>query len=294
MFAFALLAAACGAAPAPTATPLPSPTALPTTTPFPTLASTATAIPTATLVPTPWPTPDAEAPSRRVRLPILMYHYVEPWPVDPNDVRQALTVKPEDFAAQMQYLRDNGFVSVSLYDLLYALALGWPLPARAVVITFDDGYRSLVDYAVPVMQPLGFTGTVFVVTEVMDKGLAQYLTWPQAEALYAQGWKIEPHTKSHQQLAGRDRDFQLYEMLGSVQTVAAHIGVQPRFFNYPAGQYDDLTLQLAREMNLWGGVSTEFGREHTLESLYTLSRVRVDGRGALPGFVNGVTGSLEP
>ena len=178
--------------------------------------------------------------------------------------------------------------------MLYAVTQGRPLPEKAVVITFDDGYRSLMDYARPAMTPYGFTGTVFVITELMDKGLEQYLTWPQAEALYAQGWKIEPHTKSHQQLAGRDRDFQLYEMLGSLQTVAAHIGVQPRFFNYPAGRYDDLTLQLAHEMNLWGGVSTEFGREHTLQSLYTLTRVRVDGHGTLPDFVNGVTGSAEP
>jgi peptidoglycan/xylan/chitin deacetylase (PgdA/CDA1 family) len=222
-----------------------------------------------------------------------MYHYVEPWPADANEIRQALTVRPEDFAAQMQYLHDHGFVTVNLYDLLYALTQGRPLPERAVVITFDDGYRSLMDYALPVMQPLGYAGTVFVITEVMDKGLAQYLTWPQAEALYAQGWKIEPHTKSHQELAGRDRDFQLYEMLGSLQTVQAHIGTPPRFFNYPAGKYDDLTLQLAREMNLWGGVSVEFGREHSLNSIYTLTRVRVDGLGTLQNFINGVTGGMQ-
>jgi len=229
-----------------------------------------------------------------VSLPILMYHYVEPWPADANTLRKNLTVRPEDFAAQMQYLCDHGYVTVSLYDLIYALALGWPLPEKPVVLTFDDGYRGIVQYAAPAMRSCGYTGAVFVITELMDRGFEPYLTWPQAEALYREGWKIEPHTKTHEQLQGRDRDFQLYQMLGSIQTVQAHIGVQPRFFNYPSGKYDDLTLQLAREMNLWGGVSVNFGRTHTLASRYTLARVRVNGQGTLAEFVAGLEGDWTP
>jgi peptidoglycan/xylan/chitin deacetylase (PgdA/CDA1 family) len=254
-------------------------TLTPSATPEPTLT------PTATPTSTPLPTPDAEAHNRAVRLPILMYHYVEPWPVNAGEIRKNLTVQPEDFAAQMRYLHDHGYVTVSLYDLLYALTLGWPLPPQAVVITFDDGYRGLMQYAVPVMQPYGYTGTVFVVTELMDREFEPYLTWPQAESLYARGWKIEPHTKTHDYLAGQSRDFQLYQMLGAMQTIEAHLGVVPRFFNYPAGKYDDVTLQLDRELGLWGAVTVEPGRTHTLDSLYTLTRVRVGGQGTLQQFV---------
>lgn len=217
-----------------------------------------------------------------------MYHYVEPWPAKADEIRKNLTVRPEDFSAQMQYLHQQGFVTVSLYDLVYALALGQSLPPQAVIVTFDDGYRSLSQYAAPIMKPYGYTGTIFVITEFMDNGYAAYLTWPEAEALYAQGWKIEPHTKSHEELAGRDRAFQLYQMLGSIQTVAAHIGTQPRFICYPSGKYDDLTLKLAHELNLWGGVTVAFGRTHTLAGLYTLGRVRVSGQETLTEFINGM------
>ena len=82
-------------------------------------------------------------------------------------------------------------------------------------------------------------------------------------------------------------------MLGSIQTVAAHIGTTPRFFNYPSGKYDDLTLQLDQELGLWGGVTVEFGRTHTLASLYTLTRVRVGGQNDLQQFVNGLEGDLH-
>jgi peptidoglycan/xylan/chitin deacetylase (PgdA/CDA1 family) len=221
-----------------------------------------------------------------------MYHYVEPWPSDADQLRQGLTVRTEDFAAQMAYLHDHGYVTVSLYDLADAMALGKSLPDKAVVLTFDDGYRSLPDQVVPVLKPYGYTGTIFVITQLMDEGFPQYMTWPQAEALYAQGWKIEPHTKTHEQLSGRDRDFQLYQMLGSVQTVQAHIGSQPRFIAYPSGKYDDLTIELARELNLWGAVTVEFGRVHKWQDRYEMTRVRVSGTAGLTDFINALEGDL--
>jgi peptidoglycan/xylan/chitin deacetylase (PgdA/CDA1 family) len=288
------------ASPLPTATPLPSDTPTSTATPLPT--DTATPLPsltpssTPTATPTPplEPTPDAAAPLRQVRLPILMYHYVEPLPAGADELRQGLTVRPEDFAAQMAYLHAQGYVTLNLYDLVEALAHGRQLPERAVVVTFDDGYRGLYTYALPVMQQYGFTGTVFVITQLMDEGFPQYLTWEQAEALYAQGWKIEPHTKTHHNLKGRGRDFQVYQMLGSMLTVAAHLGTTPRFFAYPSGQYDELSVQLAEETHLWGAVTTDYGRWHTHGQRYTWRRVRVIGTNTLADFVALLEGDQLP
>jgi peptidoglycan/xylan/chitin deacetylase (PgdA/CDA1 family) len=270
----------------PTPTLEPSPT-VPPPTATSTATSTPTATPTATLVPSPTagPTPDEQAHFRFVSLPVLMYHYVEPWPAGDDKLRRGLTVRPEDFEAQMAYLHAQGYVTVSLYDLVDALAVGKPLPPKSVVLTFDDGYRSLMDHAVPILQRYGYTGTVFVITQLMDEGFPQYLTWEQAESLYAQGWMIEPHTKTHDQLAGRGREFQLYQMLGSLQAVEAHIGRTPRFFGYPSGEYDELSVEIAKELHLWGAVTVGFGRVHSLNSLHTLARVRVSGTATLEEFV---------
>jgi peptidoglycan/xylan/chitin deacetylase (PgdA/CDA1 family) len=193
----------------------------------------------------------------------------------------------------MAYLHAQGYVTVSLYDVVEALATGKPLPEKPVVLTFDDGYRTLMDFAVPVLDQYGYTGTVFVITQLMDEGFPQYLTWEQAEALYAQGWMIEPHTKTHDQLAGRGREFQLYQMLGSILTVEAHIGRTPRFMGYPSGEYDDLSVELAKELHLWGAVTVNFGRVHSSRSLHTLARVRVTGTGTLEEFVAAL-GDAQP
>ena len=268
----------------PTLTPTPSATATTQPTLAPSPSATAVVLPTL----------ETDVPNRRLRLPILMYHYIEPWPADASDIRKGLTVRPEDFTAQVAYLHDHGYVTVSLYELMAALRTGTALPPNAVILTFDDGYRSLMDYAVPELNRYGYRGTVFVITELIDREFEAYLTWPQVEALYAQGWKIEPHTKTHDELAGEDRDFQLYQMLGSLQTVEAHIGVRPRFFCYPAGKYDDVTLRLAHELNLWGAVTTTPGRWHSLADQYTLSRVRVDGQGTFDNFVTSLEGDVQP
>jgi hypothetical protein len=79
-------------------------------------------------------------------------------------------------------------------------------------------------------------------------------------------------------------------MLGSVQTVEAHIGTQPRFFAYPSGQYDDLSVELADEMHLWGAVTTVAGRVHYYRDRFTLSRLRVPGNATLQDFIFGLEG----
>src|SRR5215471_6414670 len=154
---------------------------------------------------------------------------------------------------------------------------GQPLPPKAIVLTFDDGYRTLMDYAAPAMKPYGYTGTVFVITQLMDENSSQYLTWPQAEALYAAGWKIEPHSKTHPVLAGRSWDYQLYEMLGSLETVQAHTGAAPRFFAYPYGKWDATTLKLAEQLHLWAAVTEIPGSQQAYADRYTLPRTRING-----------------
>ena len=242
----------------------------------------ATATPTTVYL----PTPDAVVGTRDVVLRILTYHYVEPWPVDASPLRAGLTVRPEDFAAQMDYLAANGYTTVSLYDLIDTLATGRPLPDKPVVLTFDDGYAGLFPYAVPIMAAHHQTGTVFVITELVDQARPEYLTWSQLRFMHDLGWSVEPHTKSHIGLQGLSYERQLYEMLGSIETVEANLGARPRFFNYPSGSYDATTLQLAPELGLWGAVTTQGGWYHRYADRYTLTRLRVTGNIDLPHFID--------
>ena len=269
-----------------TAAPLPTTTATPTSTLTPTAtpSSTPTATPTATITASPWPTPDAAARTRLVRVPILMYHRVEPLPAKSGLLRTGLTVIPQDFQIQMDWLRERGFESVSLYDMQNHLALGHPLPDKPIVISFDDGYRGVYDFAYPVMRALGYTGTLFVPTELIDKQQPDYINWQMAEELAQSGWKIEPHTKTHVELPGQPRNYILYQALGSMETIRAHVGYQPRYFCYPGGEYDAEVIGILKEIGYWGAVTTVFAIDHQLRDAYRWGRVRVSGQETLRDF----------
>lgn len=302
---FGLAGLMSGCAPASSAEPVPSTPVPATTRPTlpppalvmvspsatPTFAPTLTPTPAPTLTPTATPlarvgTPNAQTANRQVTVPILMYHYVEPLPPAADAIRQGLTVQPAAFAAQMAYLHANGYQTVSLYEVVDALAGHHTLPPKPVMLTFDDGYRPLMDFALPEMERYGFVGTVFVISEFMDREFAEYLTWEQARALHAAGWSVESHTKTHDRLEGRDFNFQLYQLLGSAQTIEANIGQRPRFLCYPAGRFDDLSVQVADQTGYWAAVTTRQGRTHTHANRFTLTRLRVDGNASLTDFAN--------
>lgn len=289
------------AAALPSATPTPSETHTPTssTTPTETPAQTATAsdTPTETASPTPTrtpkntptpdptatplPTPDGEAAAREANAPILMYHHVGPLPPEPDAIRVGLTIQPDVFRSHLQYLTDLGYEAISLYDLHYALALGQPLPPKPIIFTFDDGYRDNYEYAFPIMEEFGFRGTVFIATQFLDDGNPEYMTWDMVKEMSVAGWSIEPHTKRHFDLRDKPRDFLIFEILGSVETVAHHIGYQPRYFAYPAGQYDEAVIDVLREINFWGAVTVAPGNRHRLDNAFTWGRVRANGNETL-------------
>ena len=236
-----------------------------------------TATITSTLVPTQFPTPDEFGDDRVARVPILMYHYIEPLPNDADKIRVGLTVHPGVFRQQLAFLHAQGYQSVSLYDLTYYLAQGIDLPDKPIVFCFDDGYRGLYQHAFPHMDAFGYTGTIFVLTQLMDENHPSYLTWRMAHRMYEYGWKIEPHSKTHVQLSNRPFELVQYQVLGSMQTVEAQIGIQPRYFSYPSGFYDQQVIDYLKALGFWGAVTTEFGLEHDMIGAFTWNRVRVSG-----------------
>ncbi len=252
-----------------------------------TLPPSATSMPSpsATTLPTPTgvtlPTPDDEARLREISAPILMYHHVGPIPSDADPIRIGLTITADIFRDHLQYLSDLGYESVSLYQLQNALAMGEALPPRPIIFTFDDGYIDNFEYAYPIMKEYGYSGTIFVATQFMDDENPEYLTWEMAREMSAAGWSIEPHSKRHLDLSDRPRDFLIFEILGSLETVAYHIGYQPRYFAYPAGKYDDRVIEVLQEAGFWGALTVEPGKNHRSANAFTWRRIRANGNETL-------------
>jgi peptidoglycan/xylan/chitin deacetylase (PgdA/CDA1 family) len=221
---------------------------------------------------------------RRVRVPILMYHYVSDLPKDADDIRRDLTVIPQHFREQMDYLKAQEYSTISLYQLYDALTKGAPLPPRPIVLTFDDGYVDAYINAFPILQQYGFTGTFFIITGKPDNNASGYMSWAQIKQMSDAGMSIEAHTKSHADLRGRSQDFLVYEILGSLQSIEAHTGHTPHMFAYPSGHYDVETLRVLRQLPVWMAVTTEHGDRATSTDLLLTPRLRIHGDTSVAGL----------
>jgi peptidoglycan/xylan/chitin deacetylase (PgdA/CDA1 family) len=214
---------------------------------------------------------------RRIRVPILMYHYVSNLPPDADATRTQLTVDPIMFRAHLSYLAQNGYNTISLYQLDDALMRGTPLPPRPVILTFDDGYIDHYINVFPALKENGFTATFFIITQRADSNDPVYLNWTQIENMAAAGMSMESHTKTHRDLRERDYDFLVYELLGSLQSLGAHTGYPSHMFAYPVGHYDDTTLSVLEQLSVWRALTTERGALHTTDNRLEVPRVRING-----------------
>jgi len=221
---------------------------------------------------------------RRLHVPILMYHYVSELPPHADATRRGLTVTPEIFKSHMQYLHDQGYTTISLYDLNDALTKGTPLPPKPIVLTFDDGYVDAYTNVFPVLKQFGFIGTFFVITSRPDANDPVYMSWSEIKEMSNAGMSMEPHTKDHVDLRQRDHAFLIYQMQGSIESLAAYTGRTPHMFDYPVGHYDAATLRVAKELDVWIGVSTANGDTETTSSRLHLPRLRVSGNMSVEGL----------
>ncbi len=246
---------------------------LPTATP--TLLAPAAPPPAPPATPTPQlePTPDGVA--RTAKVPILMYHYISVPPADADVYRVDLSVPPDLLAAHLDRLQAEGYTTISLYQLLAYLTEGTPLPEKPVVLTFDDGYRDTYENAFPLLRARGMTATFFVITDFIDEQRPLYLSWDMARAMLAGGMSIESHGRNHFTLEGQDDDYLVWQALGSLETLQHELGVRPRFVSYPAGDYDQRTIDVFRSANYWGGLTTEQGTEQSSAHPFELERIRV-------------------
>lgn len=261
-----------------TATPSPTPTTTPTQPPSP-LPS-----PTLSASPTPTPTATFPPPPESLRVPILMYHYVSPLPPDADSLRRGLTVVPEAFEAQLQYLQDAGYETVLLRDLYDALETGRPLPEKPIVLTFDDGYKDHYTHAWPLLEKYGAVGEFFVMATPAHYEAEHYMSWAEMREMAEAGLSIQGHGRDHYDLRNRSYDFLVFQILGIKEAVEAHTGQPVTFFCYPSGKYDSGVTAVVESAGYLGGVTTEWGATETLDNRFTWPRLRVHGSWSLEKF----------
>lgn len=228
----------------------------------------------------------SSAPARQI--PVLTYHHILPDEVNTRFRSNAWTVSTENFAAQMRYLRDNGFYTPTLDELEAFLYHGRPLPARSVMIQFDDGYYSNYVYAYPILQRYGMRAVIFPITGDAER-LGEHqlpichdsLTRAAAITLRTPSQVIETasHTHDMHRLAGDTNNtllvtetFEniLQDTLQSFAFVSNH-----RAFAYPHGQHNNTVIEALREAGITMAFTIQAGYITGTSDPFRLNRFTV-------------------
>ncbi|HEY2704446.1 MAG TPA: polysaccharide deacetylase family protein [Candidatus Dormibacteraeota bacterium] len=226
------------------------------------------------------PPPPAAGPS--VTVPILLYHYVRTNPVATDREGFRLSVTPANFARQMALLHADGAHTVSLADVMQALAGGTPLPPRPVVLTFDDGHDDFAYRAVPVLQENGLTATSFVVPGFL--GRSSYMTVDQLHAVVAAGMTVGAHTMHHVDLAAVSPQVAADEITRS-RTVLQQLTGQPvADFAYPYGIFTARVVAMVASAGFADASTTEPGSRQYASQPFLLRRNEVSGYDTLASF----------
>ncbi len=202
---------------------------------------------------------------------VVMYHRVDV--AAPADViSQKLTVSPVQFAQELRSIRRMGFRTIGIADLSRDMATH-ESPARAVLLTFDDGYSDQFRYAFPILQRFGDRATFFI--NVGTIGTRGHLTWHEIEAMSKAGMSIECHGVDHSDLAALGVAAQSYQIDQCVRTLGTRLQSSVLAYAYPSGDFDARTVELERHAGLLFGFTTDPRFQTDLESPYEVTRIRV-------------------
>ena len=217
----------------------------------------------------------ARMPDRTLAVPILSYHRINVVTAETPPESRGLTVHPRDFAQQMRWLRDHGYTSITQRELWDALACGRRLPARPVLITFDDGYRDVFFHASPVLRRLGFRATAYVVSGRISAGDPSFLTWPLLRALERRGIEIGSHTVAHRDLTSLPDTALLEDLRSSRLALERRLGHPVPWLAYPFGRNDARVRRQARRAGYLLAVTTQPGTRASARAPLALPRLRV-------------------
>ena len=227
-----------------------------------------------------------------IRLPILQYHYIRVVNKSKDLLGWNLSVTPKDFLAQMDRLQSDGYHPVTFDDVRAYFGGKQVLPARPVVLTFDDGYQNFWTVAEPILLAHNFRAVAYIVPGFW--GQSWYMTPQEVQMLDASGMvEIASHTMNHGNLASASASIRAYQLDFSKTTLETLLGHPVLDFCYPSGQFN-IAAAAAVEAAGYQTATTEIpGAILSWTTRFIWPRVRVGGGEDLATFVQNL-GRPEP
>ena len=212
------------------------------------------------------------AAPKNVRVPILTYHAISYKPQsykDPN-----LVIKPKQLEAQIKYLYQHRYNTISLTDLYGAMYLGKKLPPKPVILTFDDGLREQYRVAFPILKKYRKKATFFVTPCVFDRpSKIRYMTPEQLSEMSKAGMDIQSHTYCHGILTDYDSAKLNFHIAWPKHLIEKGITGKPvQFMSYPHNRYNNKVIRAVRDNEFLFALTSSPGKIQEYRRPYQLHR----------------------
>lgn len=220
-------------------------------------------------------------------IPILCYHQF----TENAESSNKMVVTRAEFENQMGYLASKGYQVLSLQELGRFLKGKKELPINSVVITIDDGYKSYLEVAYPILKKFNFPSTIFVYPEFIGAGLA--LKWRDVKYLSETSLvDIQSHSKTHDSLSPlplgeSDIDYlsRLKVEVEDTEKILAHrTGQTISYFAYPYGNSSLKLIQLLEKNDYELAVTVHKGSNPSFSAPFLLHRTMIYGGDSLDTF----------
>ena len=261
-----------------------------------------------------WPLTRLDRDSDRSRLTVLCYHRVLPGTGGSPLPRYAVTQR--QFREQMSLLTDEGFKSLSLDDVRHAIIGQHQLPARSVLVTFDDGLADIHRWAWPIAHESGIKLNLFVCTGLLvgesvdhlapqtraDRenrrcfpDLWRPLTWDEVREMNRAGVGLGFHSHTHRSYGRLSREEISADASRGLALLEREVGIRPKAFAFPYGHYSSYSARAISVLKQHGCdtfFTTEMGRT-TLPSEGPISRLVIHPDDDLKSFRRKLYGGYD-
>lgn len=234
-------------------------------------------------------------PSNSVEVPIIMYHSV----INNSNKTGQFVITSDQFEQDLQFLKDNGYQTVFMEDLIGYVYEGTALPEKPVVLTFDDGYYNNYEYIYPLLKKYNCKAVISIVgvytdlyTQEEDKNPEySHLSWDTVNEMMDSGLvEFQNHSYNlHSVDGGRngskkkfgesDEDYEkfLSEDLNLLQNeFVEHTGYFPQVYTYPFGSVSEASFDIIKKLGFKASLScenkTNYITQGDTESLYMMNR----------------------
>lgn len=213
------------------------------------------------------------SPTATIRVPILLYHYVENVKDKRDTIRQSLNIPPYVFEQQVKTLADAGYTFMTARELGEVIDAKAQLPPKPVLLTFDDGHWDLATDILPLLRKYHAKATAYIVPGFI--GGSDSLKPDQLREVIKSGLvEVGAHTIHHIALAGRGSQLVQKEVSESRAALEQDYKVQVVSFAYPNGSFDKQAIDAVKSAGFTTAVSLISGIEQGQQNRYYLYRLR--------------------